>query len=372
MPEGITSPTAIACGPKLKDARIAMGFNLKQVSKNMGFAISTISEIENEKRRVSVVEVNRFAKLYNRPITFFFDEDVASSSFAVLLRVAETAPVERKTIIEFHELCRDYRDLSKLLGAPAVLGPPDYSDSALTTLEQAEELAENERSSLGLNGQPIKEICDLLETKRGIRIFHFAGITNELSGAFAYDQELGPCFLINAEQPQRRRTFTVAHEYAHCIAHRSQLAHIDTTTGFETRNPRDRFANAFAAAFLMPGHTISSVLNQIVSRRKTTISAEMILHIALYFGVSFEAVGWRLLSLKKLRSQVWKELRSEQFASSPTARSLGYSNEVGNPSKFPLQYKYLAHEAYRRKLISFERLSELLQRNYYELREELG
>jgi len=171
MPMTMVSPSAVTVGQALKHARTAMDFTLKQVSKSMSIAMSTISEIESGKRRVSAVELYRFAKLYQRPISFFLEESETSASFAILMRAAGTASVSKESIINFHELCRSYRDLRKLVRAPEMPSPPDYSASRLTTLGQAEKLAEAERSSLGLNGQPIKDICDLLEGKRGVSYF---------------------------------------------------------------------------------------------------------------------------------------------------------------------------------------------------------
>jgi len=364
------SPSAVTIGQALKHARAAMGLTLKQVSKNMGIAMSTISEIESGKRRVSAVELYRFAKLYQRPISFFLEESETSASFAILLRAAGTTSVSRETITNFHELCRSYRDLRKLVRAPEMPSPPDYSTSRLTALDQAEELAEAERSSLGLNGQPIKDICDLLEGKRRVKIFHLPEEPEGFCGAFTYDEQLGACFLVNSRHPKRRRTFTVAHEYAHCIAHRNQLAHIDTCPAFETKNPRERFANAFAAAFLMPRRTVNEVLGQLVFPQKSALTAEVLVHLAMYLGVSFEAIGWRLVSLRRLSLSKWEDLLSQQVPSSPTARLLGYCEEEAPPDTVPRQYKYLAYKAYEMKLISFEKLAELLRRNYYELKEE--
>jgi len=370
MPITSMPPSAVTVGQALKHARAAMGFTLKQVGKSMGTAISTISEIESGKRRLSAVELYRFAKLYQRPMSFFLEESETSASFAILMRAAGSASVSKETIINFHELCRSYRDLRKLVRAPEMPSPPNYSASRLTTLGQAEELAEAERSSLGLNGQPIKDICDLLEGKRGGKIFHLLEDAGRFSGAFTYDEQLGACFLINSHHPKRRRTFTVAHEYAHCVAHRNQLAHIDTCPAFEIKNPRERFANAFAAAFLMPRHTVNEVLGQLVFPQKSALTAEVLVHLAMYFGVSFEAMGWRLVSLRRLSLSRWEELLSQQVPSSPTARLLGYCKEEEPPDTVPRQYKYLAYKAYEMKLISFEKLAELLRRNYYELKEE--
>jgi Zn-dependent peptidase ImmA (M78 family)/transcriptional regulator with XRE-family HTH domain len=363
------SPSVVTVGQALKHARAAMGLTLKQVSESMGIAISTISEVESGKRRISAVELYRFAKLYQRPVSFFLEESETSASFAMLMRAAGNASVSRETIINFHELCRSYRDLRKLVRAPEMPCPPDYSASRPTTLDQAEELAEAERGSLGLNGQPVKDICDLLEGKRGIKIFHLPQNPERFSGAFTYDEQLGACFLINSLHPERRRTFTVAHEYAHCIAHRNQLAHIDTCPVFEIKSPRERFANAFAAAFLMPRRSVNEVLSQLVFPQRSTLTAEVLIHLAIYFGVSFDAMGWRLVSLRRLSLSRWEELLSQQVPSSATARLLGYCKEEEPPDAVPRQYKYLAFKAYEMKLISFEKLAELLRRNYYELKE---
>ena len=369
MPITMVSPSDVTVGQALKDARAAMGLTLKQVSKSMGIGVATISQIENGKRRVLAVELYRFAKLYHRPVSFFLEESGTSASFAILLRAAGTASISKEIIINFHELCRSYRDLRKLVRAPEMPSPSDYSTSRLTTLNHAEELAEAERGSLGLNGQPIKDICDLLEGKRGIKIFHLPEDPERFSGAFTYDEQLGACFLINSRHPRQRRTFTVAHEYAHCIAHR-RLAHIDTCPAFEIKNPRERFANVFAAAFLMPERAVNEVLGQLVFPQRFALTAEVLIHLAMYFGVSFEAIGWRLVSLRRLSLSRWRDLLSQQVPSSPTARLLGYYKEEDPPDTFPRQYKYIAYKAYEMKLISFEKLAELLRRNYYELKEE--
>jgi Zn-dependent peptidase ImmA (M78 family)/transcriptional regulator with XRE-family HTH domain len=372
MPDQLNIPSSTVFGSLLKTARTNSGYTLKQVSGQTGLAVSTISDIETGKRKVSMVELYKFSKIYQCPLDFFFEQDKSDTSFAVLYRVSDEAFIEKKMIIEFHELCRDYKGLQKVLKAPVVSSVPDHSESSSHSYEQAEELAEVERSSLGLNGQPIKDICDLFEGKRGIKIFHLPEASGNFSGAFTYDEYLGACFLINSAHPLRRRTFTVAHEYAHCIAHRNQLAHVDTGQSFTTRNPRERFANAFAAAFLMPGKAVNELLSQLSPWPRKSLGSETLLRLAVYFGVSYEAMGWRLVSLRKLSRFNCEALLKERIASSPTARLLGYKNDIETPDITPSNYKYLACTAYKKKMISFERLAELLRKNYYELKQEFS
>jgi len=373
MSDKLITPSPAMFGGLLKSARTSIGYTLKEVSGQLGLAISTISEIESGKRRVSMVELYKFSRIYQRPVDFFFDQDKSNTAFAVLYRVANEALLEKKTVIDFHELCRDYKSLQKLMKSTVMPGIPDYSASSPSSYEQAETLAEVERSQLGLNGQPIKDIYDLLEGKRGIKIFHLPEVTGNFSGAFTFDENLGACFLINSKHSLRRRTFTVAHEYAHCIAHRTQLAHVDTDQNFSTRNPHERFANAFAAAFLMPQKTVSELLSQLSPELSNSVLSETLIRLAIYFGVSYEAIGWRLVSLRKISRAQCESLLAEHTKSSATAKLLGYlTNDNSDPDVTPRHYKYLAYAAYKRRLISFERLAELLRKNYYELKQEFS
>ena len=157
MTDAMSAPSPVVVGDALRRARTTVSLTLKQVSEHIGLAVSTISEIEAGKRRITGVELYKFAKLHQRPITFFLEEGETSPSFAILLRAASTTSLSKRTIVDFHELCRDYRTLLELMKAPAMPNPPDYSASKPTALDFAEELAETERTSLGLNGQPIKD-----------------------------------------------------------------------------------------------------------------------------------------------------------------------------------------------------------------------
>lgn len=359
---------------KITEARKYFGLTLKQVSLTTGLSVSTLSDIENDKRRVSAVELYRFAQLYHKPISFFFEQEKTTASFSILYRAAalEESPVSRQTISTFHELCRSYKELTTAVGTPSMPSITDYSGAGLTTFNNAEQLAETERSQLGLNGQPIRDIGELLESKRGVKIFNMPEDPEIFSGAFACDEELGSCFLINSLHPKLRRTFTIAHEYAHCLAHRDELAHIDRYRLLDIASPRERFANAFAAAFLMPRHGVQEILSQLISRYDKGITFDIVIRLAVYFGISFEAAGWRLVSLRRLSRVGWEEIREEWKIKYPTVILLGYQNELDVPETMPQHYRFLANKAYGEKLISFERLAELLGRNYFELREEFS
>ena len=370
------SPTFTELSPELvggwlRAARNSLDLTLQDVSKQIGLSQSTISDMERGKRQVSGIELYRFSKLYDRPVDFFLRDRRPGTSFNLLMRAAEDESISKKSILKFQDFCNNYRLLKDLLKSPDVPPPPDYSRRKPNPAD-AEAIAEAERSSLGLNGQPIRDICDLLESKRGIKIFHLPEDPDRFFGALAHDEDCGVCFLINSNNPAKRRTFTAAHEYAHCIAHRDQLAHIDDQQAFESRKQNERFADAFAAAFLMPQGAVLEFLSQLrAGKQKAT--ALIIIQLAVYFGVSFEAAGWRLVTMRKLNRDKWNDIMNQHIPSTPIARFLGYDpHESAQPDMLPKQYRFLCYQAYDQRLISFERLAELLNKNFYDLKDELG
>jgi len=56
---------------QLKNARIESGLKQKEVAKLIGKPQPYISKCESGERRLDVTELNRFAKIYKKPLTFF-------------------------------------------------------------------------------------------------------------------------------------------------------------------------------------------------------------------------------------------------------------------------------------------------------------
>ncbi len=56
---------------RLKKARIVCGMNQVQVAKSLRTTQSHISKIEAGQRRLDVIQLGEFARLYKKNITFF-------------------------------------------------------------------------------------------------------------------------------------------------------------------------------------------------------------------------------------------------------------------------------------------------------------
>ena len=56
---------------RLRKARLEAGLTQSQVAKKLGHHQSYVSKIESGERRVDVVELNKFAKLYSKSVSYF-------------------------------------------------------------------------------------------------------------------------------------------------------------------------------------------------------------------------------------------------------------------------------------------------------------
>lgn len=56
---------------QLRNARMASGLTQKEVAKLIVKPQSYISKCESGERRLDVTELNKFARIYKKPLTFF-------------------------------------------------------------------------------------------------------------------------------------------------------------------------------------------------------------------------------------------------------------------------------------------------------------
>lgn len=79
-------------GELLRQAREYLELSQDEVAKKMNLPRPAISLIESGQRRVDAIELKQFAQLYQRPVTFFTDEDeVARAIPDSVVHLARTA-----------------------------------------------------------------------------------------------------------------------------------------------------------------------------------------------------------------------------------------------------------------------------------------
>ncbi len=371
----------VTIGARLQAARRALGLTQTQAGDRMDMVTSTVSAIEAGKRAVTGAELYRFAQIYQRPIAYFLETDHPGSApgFQYLFRAAAEKILDRASLVKLEQLAEDYLSLEEIVGVPTLPMPPDYSTFGLRTEQDAETLAEMERSRLGLGDAPVTGLMDLLDETVGIRTFLLPVDSQNWSSVVVRDRTGRPCIAVNSKEESYRRNFDLAHEYGHALVHLPRedgpQARIDMETDGGRVNAQERFADAFASALLMPRRAVLAQLERLLRASSGQFTDFDLAHLAMHFGVSGQALSARLVTLRKLPREVhrsyWKQRKFKTLA-----QMLGYDVEEEEsfwraPVVLPTRFRYLAMKAYEGEQISLAKLAELLREDYFELREKL-
>jgi Zn-dependent peptidase ImmA (M78 family) len=135
---------------------------------------------------------------------------------------------------------------------------------------------------------PINPIA--IAKKMGIEVYE-ANLPGNVSGLLKKEIGGSPEIYLDREDHVRRRRFTCAHELGHFIQRQSEasLAFVDRRDGVSSEGTNDDeiYANAFAAALLMPKPSLRMLLNSGFSE----------LQMAAHLSVSSESLHYRLKNL---------------------------------------------------------------------------
>jgi hypothetical protein len=197
-----------------------------------------------------------------------------------------------------------------------------------------------------------------------------------ISGLLVNHPEAGPVIFVNASQYRWRQVFTAAHEYGHALFHRSDqpvACRIFASERGSGDITGEEFVNVFASEFLMPEDGIKRFLIDI-GAASGRLGPEEIIRLQRYFGVSFQAMLYRLLRLRLLSESDVEKMKDE-IRPVALAWRLGYpieADEFGEAHdeegldlarKFPKEYIGLTLTAFERRIVSNGRAAELLELN---------
>jgi len=361
---------------RIKAAREALGWTQEALAEKVGLSRTSVTELESGKREIRIAELARFADALGRPITYFLSEEVeVKIQFEPLLRAlpsraAGLAPsrsadkvlaAAKGVLLKFENLCKMYVELEEIneQSPPALPTFPFRPGRGI--YRDAENLADSIRGQLGLGpSAPAQALRDLIENRWGVKTFVLKAAGN-LSGAAIHDDRAGGCILVTVRSIPHM-LFTLAHELAHLLVHRDRpMVDFDLHDG----STEEKFANAFAAALLMPRAAVQEVFWSTYQSRAQITDIDVI-RISRLFGVSFNAMLSRLQGLHLLASGERERILREYKASGtgPVLRA----RDAGVPDDrqpfwpaMPDRYVFLAIRAYDREEISIGRLAEYLR-----------
>ena len=138
---------------------------------------------------------------------------------------------------------------------------------------------------------------------------------------------------------------------------------ICSTDFVSNKDPQEKEADMFASYFLAPYEALSYVIKNKLKKEKQQLELEDVIKIEQYFGMSRQAMLWRLVNDEYLTREKADTMKSRIIAS---AKRLGYDDTLYTPTLEDKQYatfgKYikLAEKLKKQDVISHGRYEELL------------
>jgi Zn-dependent peptidase ImmA (M78 family)/DNA-binding XRE family transcriptional regulator len=353
---------------RIAQARKRAGLTLAEASRKLGFNnYQTLAAMEKGNRKILASNLLAMARLYRTPLDYFFEPEIPPEPEPVWRMTGDTdaTPIGR----QFISFLRQYRELERLLGLPEhwkklrTLYKKQHFDSQGFAL--AQRLASEISKNLALGPHPAFDLPNVCENDLGIKILHLS-LPSGISGASVADDELGPGVLINTNDAPWRRNFDLAHELFHIITWDVfPKKEPDKPRSADKKTRPEQYADAFASALLLPGDHLMRSLGEMAGAKGIGIAD--IIELAKEFGVSTEAVLWRLVSLRILSKKQVDFLladphfrdRDRQLRKSPYPES--------PPSKYPDRYVYLACKCLMEGRISRGLFAKYLDVELYEV-----
>ena len=222
--------------------------------------------------------------------------------------------------------------------------------------------AEMVRKNLGEDsGSPV-DIFALAQYINKLTIV-FYPFGNNISGMCVKGYQGNDLVAINSAMTLGRQRFTMAHEFYHLFVDETKkttVCNMKLNTGKET----EKSADMFASYFLMPNSALLPIAKALADENNDKmLSLNDVIRIEQYFGMSHQAVVYRLMHTKYLGE------KGKDFLNCPVrakAEALGYSSALYRP--LPENKKYMtfgnyikqAESVIERELVSYGKYEELL------------
>jgi Zn-dependent peptidase ImmA (M78 family)/DNA-binding XRE family transcriptional regulator len=347
-------------GERLKLARKRAGFSLRELASRLDDQISAqaIGKYESGQMFPSSGILVALGKALDVDLEFLTSTQVAELC-GVEFRRDSATKVKDATRVEaaIIDCVERYLTIEAVLDLPSEKHDlADRKATAVSSMEEAEEIAEGLRAEWKLGQGAISSVARLLEEK-GIKVLaldmpqKFSGLTCEVKRPGG--QPSLPVIVVSAAFSVERRRFIECHELGHRMIS-------DCKSGLD----HEKVIHRFASAFLMPAERIRAEFG--TSRH--ALAYEEIKRVKHFYGVSAVALIVRLRDLGVIREgdmtyifqtqgKAWRTVEPDPIAS---------DGEMAQAEK-PERFERLVYRALAEKLIALPKASTLLQKPIHDV-----
>jgi Zn-dependent peptidase ImmA (M78 family)/transcriptional regulator with XRE-family HTH domain len=286
----------LSLGPRLTAARERAGFTQDDVAVLLGQPRPVVSNWEHGTRRPNSAQLAKLAVIYRIPLDELIGrtQEHARPDFERLLfrdAGARLDPSAKFQIQRFLSFLDAYGHLLDAIGAaPGMMRSPLSLREGFLSKDDIRRKAEEARRFFRLGDGPVGDLWTLADLS-GVTVYQAplgTDLRGTVSGAFLPHDRVGFSIVVNSQTTPGRRQFTLAHELAHALFHGDHIY-----VGYLGRRKlAERFANEFAAEFLVPIQSLRSVVETLGLAKVE--DAEVVVYLQRLFRVSYAMMLVRL------------------------------------------------------------------------------
>jgi Zn-dependent peptidase ImmA (M78 family)/DNA-binding XRE family transcriptional regulator len=358
-------------GERLRLARVAAGMTQDHAAERIGVARTTLVAIESGERKVRPSELLALSKTYGVSTNLLSRGTAVHVDFVGQFRRSRTSSksveASQRAIALLNRLASGYAELDARMGERY---PQEYPPERILGRgpidRQAEDLALELRSRLGVGLLPISDLLGLVELELGIRVFVHP-LDSSIAGVYGFDTQVGACVLINSKHPIGRQLWTLAHEVAHFLVRRRATIVLLLDDEDASKDPAEAFADLFAGSLLMPAAAMRRAFDEFSSTGNGFTARHLIL-LSHRYHVSLEATARRLEYLGLLKRGTFEVLKERGLSGEMVQSVLG--SEKPEPlRRRPTRLTLLAAAAIGQGVFTERQVGELLGLELLEVRE---
>lgn len=189
------------------------------------------------------------------------------------------------------------------------------------------------RKEFGEDAYSPIDIFSIIHNKDDLTIVYYP-MSSRVSGVCIKDEK-NKIIAINSTTTYGRQRFTIAHELYHLFFQENFKNAVVSTNLEGKKAPEEKEADMFASYFLAPFEALSHMIKSKLKKEKLQLELEDVVRIEQYFGMSRQAILWRLVNEGYLTFDQANSMKSSIITS---ARKLGYGDTLYKPTPKDKQY----------------------------------
>lgn len=341
-------------GRRLKVARENSGLTQAELAKLLDFNDrQTLTAIETGKRKINADELLRAINILGLDLDYFTDSYRLEGEGQFSWRAS--GDIEKNEIIQFEERASrwiaTYKRLGEIQGEYTSPLEARLTLNAKSKFEDVRKAAESLAKEWELGEIPALKLEDSIFKNLNSLIL-YVDCPNEISGAACQIPGMNT-ILINRNELEGRRNYTLAHECFHLLTwEQMPPEYTDSDTSGNNKHKRvEQLANIFSSTLLMPEETLSSYWeeseNKDIHRWLNDAASKLL--------VTAQAVKWRIVNLGWFSQKDLTGIDDNKLISNGRPE-----DKQSKPRLFCFSFVVRIHTAIEKGQLTIRRLAELL------------